>query len=105
ADIGGGYKDRRLSDMTLNWMQLKAQACGLQLDPAGIPNVSNTNWAGTVADSFREFLGGFFHLFSHSYYRPIRLAELCHEVIDVCVGGRDKSDITYRPKNPGLKLA
>lgn len=105
ADIGGGYKDRRLSDMTLNWMQLKAQACGLQLDPAGIPNVSGTNWAGTVADSFREFLGGFFHLFHQPYYRPVGRAEFGNEVVDDCVDGRVKSDVTYRPKNPGLKLA
>src|SRR5262249_39840724 len=31
ADVGGGYKDRQLSDITLNWMQLRAQACGLEV--------------------------------------------------------------------------
>ncbi len=104
ADVGGGYKDRRLSDMTLNWMQLKAQACGLELEAAGIPNVSDKNWAGTVADSFRDFLGGVFHLFHRPYYRPIGGAEFGNEVVDDCVAGRVKSDVTYRPKNSGLKL-
>jgi uncharacterized protein (DUF2235 family) len=28
CDIGGGYKDRRLSDMTLGWIQQKAGALG-----------------------------------------------------------------------------
>src|SRR5215813_1458228 len=105
GDIGGGYKDRRLSDMTLKWMQLKAQACGLELDPSGIPDVSEKNWDGTVADSFRQFLGGLFHLFHKPYYRPIGRAEFGNEVVDDCVPGRVKNDVTYRPKNPGLKLA
>jgi len=104
ADIGGGYKNRSLSDMTLNWMQEKAQTCGLKLDPAGIPNVTEKNWAGTIADSFREFMGGLFHLFHKPYYRPIGRAEFGNEVIDDCVAGRMKSDVSYRPKNPGLKI-
>src|SRR5207253_2581023 len=88
ANIGGGYKDRQLSDMTLNWMQLKAQACGLELDPAAIPTVNEKNWAGTIADSFREFLSGLFHLFHRPYYRPIGRAEFGNEVVDDCVAGR-----------------
>jgi uncharacterized protein (DUF2235 family) len=104
ADVGGGYQDRRLSDMALNWIQKNAQACGLELDPAGIPNVSEKDWAGTITDSFRSFLGGLFHLFHKPYYRPIGRAEFGNEIVDDCVGGRMKMDVTYRPKNPGLKV-
>jgi uncharacterized protein (DUF2235 family) len=32
SDIGGGYEDPRLSDITLRWMQLKARDCGLIFD-------------------------------------------------------------------------
>jgi uncharacterized protein (DUF2235 family) len=104
ADVGGGYEDRRLSDLTLNWMQQKAQACGLDLDPAGIPNVGKDNMAGSLTDSFRSFMHGFFHLFQKPHYRPIFKAEYGNEQQDDCVGTRMKDDVTYRPKNPGLKV-
>lgn len=34
TDIGGGYDDTSLSDITLQWMQEKAAACGLAFKPA-----------------------------------------------------------------------
>src|SRR5574341_1342272 len=37
CDVGGGYPDRRLSDMTLRWMQDKASGLGLALAP--VPSV------------------------------------------------------------------
>ena len=103
ADVGGGYADRRLSDVTLNWMQAKAQALGLELDPAGIPKVTAENHAGRIADSFGEFLGGLFQLFNERHYRPIGTAVFGNEIIDECVNARMKADRTYRPPNPGLE--
>ena len=33
ANIGGGYRDQGLSDITLQWMIEKAKPCGLSFDP------------------------------------------------------------------------
>jgi uncharacterized protein (DUF2235 family) len=103
ADVGGGYADRRLSDVTLNWLQKKAQGLGLQLDPAGVPDVSEHNLAGTMTDSFGEFLGGLFQLFNKRHYRPIGTAAFGNEIVDDCIAARMKADSTYRPRNPGLR--
>jgi len=105
ADIGGGYDDRRLSDITLRWMQEKAQLCGLRLDPSGIPDVTNTNADGSVADSFREFLNGLFSLFHARYYRPVGRLQFGQEAVDNTVQDRRNRDLTYRPQNPGLTEA
>jgi uncharacterized protein (DUF2235 family) len=105
ADIGGGYDDRRLSDITLRWMQQKAQLCGLRLDPAGIPNVSSTNADGSVADSFRAFLGGLFSLFHARYYRAVGRLQFGQEAVDATVQDRRNRDLMYRPQNPGLSEA
>ena len=51
ADVGGGYDSRDLSDITLNWMQAKARAAGLSIDPKKIATVTNANWQGAVTDS------------------------------------------------------
>ncbi|HEX4108072.1 MAG TPA: DUF2235 domain-containing protein [Solirubrobacteraceae bacterium] len=32
-DVGGGYADPRLADITLRWMLLRAQECGLRFEP------------------------------------------------------------------------
>jgi uncharacterized protein (DUF2235 family) len=102
ADVGGGYEERRLSDMTLRWMQEKAQECGLKLDPRGIPAVGPDNASAPVTDSFAAFLGGIFRLFHSRYYRPIGRAKFGEEVIDATVHARIVADVGYRPKNDGI---
>ncbi|SRR5713101_7243336 len=104
ADVGGGYPSRKLSDLTLRWMQEKAQNCGLELDPGGIPQIADDSWLGSIADSFSDFLGGLFHLFHTRYYRPVGTAALGSEIVDTTVPQRAKADVSYRPKNPGLSL-
>jgi uncharacterized protein (DUF2235 family) len=102
ADVGGGYEARELSDITLHWMQEKAQACGVKLDQNGIPKVTVANAGGAIADSFIAFLGGAFHLFAKRFYRPVGRIEFGVEHVDVTVGTRIADDISYRPKNDGL---
>ena len=36
TDVGGGYRNRQLADITLHWMAQKAAAHGLIVDPARI---------------------------------------------------------------------
>lgn len=102
ADIGGGYRDRRLSDITLKWMQDKAQACGLILDPERIPRLTEDNVLGPVRDSFKEFLFGLYRHFSSRHYRPISDTVYGKEVLDGTVLRRLQRDENYRPQNPGL---
>lgn len=57
CDVGGGYRDRRLSDMTLGWMQNKASALGLALNPVA---VGQKNYLGDFTDAYAQFLGGLY---------------------------------------------
>jgi uncharacterized protein (DUF2235 family) len=103
ADVGGGYETRLLSDITLRWMQQKAQACGLKLDERGIPEITPENERGAVSDSFAAFLNGTFRLFQSRYWRPVRKTSFGQECVDDTVIRRLDSDVAYRPKNAGLR--
>lgn len=102
ADVGGGYKDRRLSDLTLRWMQQKAMGCGLELDPAGIPAAEGAVEA-SFTDSFAGFLNGIFQLFQARYFRPVHGTKFGEEKVDETVRERLVRDLSYRPKNPGIR--
>lgn len=102
ADVGGGYENRALSDVTLRWMQEKAAASGLTLDPAGVPKAAADSFLAGFTDSFAAFLGGVFQLFQTRYYRPVRKTPFGQERVDDSVAARMRSDVSYRPANPGL---
>lgn len=101
ADVGGGYPSRLLSDITLLWMQQKAQEAGLAVTPAEMPAVNPANWAGPVSDSYHDFLGGIYALTHAPFYRPIDLKS-ADQSMDEKVVGRCRSDTAYRPQNPGF---
>jgi uncharacterized protein (DUF2235 family) len=105
ADVGGGYASRLLSDITLRWMQHKAQQCGLRLDETGIPSITDASALGPIADSFKAFLNGVFALFTTRYYRPVCMLQYGAEVVDDTVPSRMKQLISYRPSNIGLMEA
>ncbi|SEQ83676.1 Uncharacterized alpha/beta hydrolase domain [Nitrosomonas sp. Nm51] len=99
SDVGGGHKDRALSDLSLRWMQDKAGAAGLDLDYA---HVGNENYLGRLTDSYKEFLGG---IYSHKYarnYRAVNTTQYGNETIDESVNKRRKQDRNYEPRNSGL---
>jgi uncharacterized protein (DUF2235 family) len=102
SDVGGGYEDRELSDITLRWMQEKVQGCGLDLDPRGVPDVADNSFLASISDSFSAFLGGLFSLFQKPYYREVGQAQFGNEIVDNTVVERLKKDVNYRPKNKGL---
>jgi uncharacterized protein (DUF2235 family) len=103
SDVGGGYEDRALSDVTLRWIQEKAKDCGLKLDPKGLPNIEDKNALSSFTDSFGNFLRGLYGLFNQRYYRPVCRTEFGNEDVDTTVRSRVQGDLTYRPRNPGLK--
>jgi hypothetical protein len=105
ADVGGGYPAQPLSDITLFWMQEKAKAAGLEIDPQRRPRISEkTLLAAQVTDSFDSFALGLYKLFKKKYYRTVLATLFGNESVDRSYRDRRRKDITYKPKNPGLDL-
>jgi uncharacterized protein (DUF2235 family) len=99
CDVGGGYEDRRLSDMTLRWMQDKASASGLGVDAV---RIDEKNYLGEFTDSYAEFLGGIYAKENPRHYRSIGTTKYGKEVVDDSVQRRRKEDRDYEPQNNGL---
>jgi uncharacterized protein (DUF2235 family) len=55
TNIGGGYVDANLSNISLFWMLQSARDAGLPLDPRGIPGFDVENPRGIQRDSYEEF--------------------------------------------------
>jgi len=99
CDVGGGYNDRRLSDMTLRWMQGKAGALGLALDAV---TVGEKNYLGAFTDSHGKFLGGLYARKNPRHYRAMRATAFGNEGVDESVQKRRTEDRDYEPQNNGL---
>ena len=99
CDVGGGYPDRRLSDMTLRWIQDKAGALGLALSPV---QVGDRNYLGEFTDSYAKFLGGIYAKKNPRHYRVIGATQFGNEKVDDSVQRRRKEDRDYEPQNDGL---
>jgi uncharacterized protein (DUF2235 family) len=99
CDVGGGYADRRLSDLPLRWIQDKATALGLGLNPVA---VAPENYRGPYTDSYLEFLKGVYAKKNPRHYRSIGATRFGNEVVDPSVEQRRKADRSYEPQNNGL---
>ena len=99
CDIGGGYEDRRLSDLALRWMQDKARALGLALEPV---RIGAKNYRGEFTDSYAEFLGGIYARKNPRHYRAVGAARFGNETVDETVRQRRREDREYEPQNNGL---
>jgi uncharacterized protein (DUF2235 family) len=99
CDTGGGYEDRRLSDLALRWMQDKARGLGLAVDPV---RIGTKYYRGAFTDSYSEFLGGIYALKRPRHYRAVAATRFGNEIIDDSVHRRRKEDNGYDPQNTGL---
>jgi uncharacterized protein (DUF2235 family) len=106
ADVGGGYKDGKLSQVPLRWMQERAKDCGLQFSHEA--HVEPEAHLAKMHDSLREFAFGLYaHLpWIYDHYRPRGMG--VSEVVDESVlkrcespAGKDASGAKYDP--PALK--
>ena len=106
ANIGGGYEDDLLPDLSLKWMLQKACACGLYLgERRGVPitvddvlPLDHGEFRSPVRDSYREFLFGLNALNPFTYhFRPIGAA--INESVDDSVFRKIEHDPDYRPRN------
>lgn len=99
CDIGGGYRNRQLSDITLSWMQDKASALGLALSSV---KTDQKNYLGPHADSYMEFLKGHYAKKKTRHHRSIGVTKFGNEIIDDSAQKRRREDSKYAPQNSGL---
>ena len=107
SDVGGGYVDRRLSDITLQWLQQKAAACGLAIDSRKAPYVAKDHYRGPITDSYSAFLKGTLKTLraltgEDRYYRAVCQTVYGNEVIDRSALLRFLKGPSYQPKNRGF---
>lgn len=98
GNIGGGYKENELSDISLQWMMEKAQQCGLTLDSDKIPDHTPII-ENQISDSYIDFLRGNYAMFNKRYYRNIGAVEYGNESIHDSVFERIHKYENYKPKN------
>lgn len=115
SDVGGGYHDDRLPDLSLRWMQQKAAALGLSF--TGLITPKPEGWRAPIHDSFKAFGFGILNIWSkiipgdQRNYRQIYRAPRevtaetgtagalwsINEQIDESVFARWQNDSQYRP--------
>jgi uncharacterized protein (DUF2235 family) len=98
ANIGGGYRDDLLPDISLAWIATKAVACGLSIDEAAV-QLDGGEYRTPVRDSFGEFMFGLYRCFKlgQRHYRPIGHA--LNETVDESAFRKWAADQNYRPRN------
>lgn len=117
SDVGGGYGDDDLPDISLHWMMKKASALGLEFTHRVEPRPGS--WHDPIHDSFKAFAGHILNIWDklipgdQRNYREIGKSprktitargvegNLCtiHETLDESVLRRWIEDPTYRPPN------
>ena len=94
SDVGGGYPETGLSDISLKWMMEKAQSFNLSFNTIEM----NPDPSGPMHESLK----GFYNL-AGKYYRPIDLQipgkGNTNEHVHPSVLERYKKITSYRPKN------
>lgn len=98
ADVGGGYGDNALSDITLRWMQYKATEVGIG---TRIQEHGSREYMAEPHDSYSEFLGRFYSKIKDRYFRPF--GTTVEERLDETFALRSAEIASYRPLNPGLE--
>jgi uncharacterized protein (DUF2235 family) len=94
SDVGGGYPEAGLSDISLKWMKEKAESCNL--------GFTSFDMSPDPMGQLHESLTGFYNL-AGKLYRPIDLKipgqGNTNESIHPSVIERYRKDPGYRPKN------
>lgn len=106
SDVGGGYRERDLADITLKWMQGKARSCGLTLCPDQLVQSVAEKYTMKCHDSCWDcpLWQAIIYLLRGRIIRHIGRTTYGNEKIDqsVSLKCRDKK-CRYNPQNPGLR--
>ena len=103
SNVGGGYKNNHLSDISCEWMQENAAVAGLEFSKQFI--VNQKSLSSEVIDSYSEFAGGIHRIFHERFFRDIRFnAEateggVISEGLHPSVWNYFLNNITYQPDN------
>jgi len=92
-NVGGGYPDTGLSDISLDWMINKATDIGLCFDEISVRTEVRPNVMGTM----RKPLDSILQIFRSP--RKVELGTETHQHIHESVLERIQSDNKYRPAN------
>lgn len=95
ADVGGGYQERRLADITLAWMMQEAAAAGLALAPP--PALGAANYAVRPTDSYAHFLKGAYARTHAPFTRGACASAHGGERLDASVAEVEAASPGYRP--------
>jgi len=108
ADVGGGYDNGLLAQVSLKWLMQKAQSHGLTFKDT--VNIDGDESQALIHNSFAEMAGGIYRVLKlgRPYYRAIGAAAVesegtttttINETIDATVFDRWRKDQAYRPAN------
>lgn len=107
ADVGGGYEDKALSEISLNWMQTRATDAGLKMD---LIEPTEEAWNTDPKPSFHDFLFGWYAKYRKilskgdgKFYRKFATGPKGHPAVNVTVDESvwqrwRASDGGYRPR-------
>lgn len=70
SNVGGGYRNNRLADVPLAWIQSRAIECGLSFDT--VVQLRGDEHLEAVIDSYARFLLGTYRFIHRRYTRQIR---------------------------------
>jgi uncharacterized protein (DUF2235 family) len=93
SNVGGGYDNDPLPNLSMSWLQRKAASCGLGFSAK--VNAGAEDHLAKVTDSFASFFFGLYRLFKQRRHRPLGTG--ANETVDESVWRRWKADAKYRP--------
>lgn len=108
SDIGGGYRERELADITLKWMQKKASDCGLSLEQEQMIQDVSENYLLKCHDSCFgkecSLLAKICFFIRGQITREIGRTKYGNEIIDESVSLKcQDGKCCYCPKNSGIE--
>ena len=93
CDVGGGYKEGELADISYYWMVRRAAACGLAFtDPPTAPA------AGCATGMLHDSRTSLYKIMK-PYHRPVGVKDPPHEYAASTAAQRCKQNATYLPSN------
>ncbi|MCB1920487.1 MAG: DUF2235 domain-containing protein [Candidatus Competibacteraceae bacterium] len=107
ANIGGGYEDDLLPDLSLKWMLEKACDCGLYLGerngialkPDDVLPLDQGEFRSPVRDSYQEFAGGIYSVLTLGQRHYRKIGNHLGERVDASAFRKWEEDPGYRPYN------
>ncbi len=97
SNIGGGYQDSRLSDLTFMWIKEKAESCGLEFDSTYIAKIIKPSYTGEIQHSKMAI---FYKMVGADYIRPIAQRDNTAESVHPSAYARYEDEtLAYKPEN------